>query len=115
MTGISVTRVAIAPALAVLLLALPHAAAAQEHKISGNVFGQCAHPISLAIKIAACSEASQATSFPWILHWVYRELARAQRDNGERDKAIVSYARSLAARPDDIVRAEMDRLAPLTQ
>ena len=115
MTGVSVRRVAIAPALALILLALPHAAAAQEHKISGNAFGQCAHPSSLAIKIAACTEASKATSFPWILHWVYRELARAQRENGERDKAIVSYARSLAARPDDAVRQEMDALGPLTQ
>jgi len=46
---------------------------------------------------------------------VYRELARAQRENGERDKAIVSYARSLAARSDEAVRQEMDSLAPLTQ
>jgi hypothetical protein len=93
---------------------LPHTARAQEPTVFGNVFGQCAHPTSLTVKIAACTQASKATSFPWILHWVYRELARAQRENGEHDRAIVSYARSLAAREDSAVRDEMEKLAPLT-
>src|SRR5262249_31659105 len=43
-------------------------------KSSGDMFGQCAHPSSLEAKIAACTGASRATTFPWILHWVYREL-----------------------------------------
>ena len=34
---------------------------------------------------------------------------------GKRDKAIVSYAHSLAAREDSAVREEMESLAPLTQ
>lgn len=99
---------------AVIVLFLPYMADAQGLKLPGDVFGQCAHPSSPEIKIAACTKASKATSFPWILHWVYRELARAQRDRGERDQAIVSYARSLAAREDSAVREEMQSLEPLT-
>jgi len=101
------------PVAVVFIIA--HTAGAEAPRPPGNVFGQCARPSNLELKIAACTEASQATSFPWILHWVYRELARAQRENGERDKAIVSYARSLAAREDSTVRDEMDSLTPLTQ
>jgi len=88
---------------------------AQAPRPSGEPFGQCAHPSSLEVKLATCSEASKATDFPWILHWVYRELARAQRQHGQQDKATVSYARSLAAREDAAVRQEMESLAPPTQ
>jgi hypothetical protein len=99
----------------VMALIFPYAIGAQAPKGSGDVFGQCAHSIRLEMKIAACAAASGATSFPWILHWVYRELARAQRDHGERDNAIVSYERSLAAQEDSAVRKEMESLVPLTQ
>jgi hypothetical protein len=116
MAGFAAKRIAIETlALALVVLILPYTAGAQAPRPSANVFGQCAHPSSLEIKIAACTEASKATPFPWILHWVYRELARAQREHGEPDKAIVSYARSLAARQDGAVREEMENLAPLTQ
>jgi hypothetical protein len=107
-------RVAISTMVLALVLVLPHAAGAGPAS-SANVFGQCAHPTTLEMKIAACTDASKSTSYPWILHWVYRELARAQREHGERDQAIVSYARSLAAREDATVREEMDSLSPLTQ
>jgi hypothetical protein len=99
MTRFRVTRLT-TWTLTLVALILPHTASAQVLTSSVNVFGQCAHSSSLDIKIAACTEASQTTSYPWILHWVYRELARAQRHRGEREKAIVSYARSLAARDD---------------
>ena len=115
MNRFAAKRIAITLLAPVIMIILPHAVGAQAPRPSGDVFGQCAHLSSLEIKIAACVEATKATSFPWILHWVYRELARAQRDRGERDKAIVSYARSLAAREDSAVREEMESLAPLTQ
>jgi hypothetical protein len=102
-------------ALVIMIIIFPYTADAQAPNPSGEPFGQCARPSSLPVKIAACTQASKATTFPWILHWVYRELARAQRENGEREKAIVSYARSLAARDDLAVRKEMESLAPLTQ
>lgn len=38
-----------------------------------------------------------ATSYPWILQWVHRELARAHGERGEIQKALTSYAKSLAA------------------
>jgi len=37
-------------------------------------------------------------------------LARAQRDHGERDAAVASYARSLAARDNQATREEMEAL-----
>ncbi|HXW25317.1 MAG TPA: hypothetical protein VEK73_11250 [Xanthobacteraceae bacterium] len=105
------------PALAIALgaLVIPVAAAAQAPVASANPFGQCACHHSLDIKMAACTEAAKATSYPWILHWVYRELARAQRERGDTGAAVASYARSLAAKEDDAVRMEMESLAPLTQ
>jgi hypothetical protein len=115
MTRFAAKCFAIATVAIALVLTLPHAASAGTPMSSANVFGQCAHPSNLEIKIAACTEASQSTSYPWILHWVYRELARAHRENGERDKAIVNYAHSLAAREDATVREEMESLTPLTQ
>jgi hypothetical protein len=99
--------------LALVLVATPHKAGAEV--FLGNAFGQCARHDDLAVKIIACKEAAKMTPYPWILQWVYRELARAQRDHGERDAAIASYARSLAARDSDAVRKEMDALGPLTQ
>jgi hypothetical protein len=101
--------------LALVLLATPHKAGAEVTVFLGNAFGHCARHNDLAVRIAACKEAAQMTPYPWILQWVYRELARAQRDHGDRDDAIVSYARSLAARDDKAVRQDMEALAPLTQ
>jgi hypothetical protein len=104
------------PALAIALAALAAPTArAQAPVSSANAFGLCATQSDLAVKIAACTQASQATPFPWILHWVYRELARAQRDSGNAQQAIMSYARSLAAQEDASVRREMDSLGPLPQ
>jgi len=79
-----------------------------------EVFGECAHQKGLDMKIASCIQASRSTSYPWILHWVYRELARAQLERGEIQKAIVSYAQSLAAEERESVRREMERLILLT-
>jgi hypothetical protein len=101
--------------LALVLLATAPKANAEAAMISASAFGLCAHHSDLVVKIAACKEATRLTSYPWILHWVYRELARAQRDRGERDNALVSYARSLAAKDDKAVREEMEALGPLTQ
>jgi hypothetical protein len=95
-----------------LLLATPNKAGAEVAVFLGNAFGHCARHDDVAVKIAACKEAAKMTPYPWILQWVYRELARAQRDHGERDAAVASYARSLAARDNDAVRKEMDALGP---
>jgi hypothetical protein len=104
------------PALAIALAALAAPTAGAQTPISSaNAFGLCATQSDLAVKIAACTQASQATPFPWILHWVYRELARAQRDSGKAGQAIVSFARSLAAQEDPSVRREMDSLGSLPQ
>jgi hypothetical protein len=62
-------------------------------------------------KIASCIEASKSTSYPWILHWVYRELARAHRERGEIQKAIASYAQSLAAEEREAVRRKWRSLS----
>jgi hypothetical protein len=101
--------------LALVLLANPPKAGAEVAVFLGNAFGHCARHDDLVVRIAACKEAVKMTPYPWILQWVYRELARAQRDHGERSDAIVSYARSLAARDSDAVRKEMEALGPLTQ
>jgi|SRR5215475_4282056 len=82
---------------------------------SADALGMCAHQTDLDRKIASCIEASKSTSYPWILHWVYRELARAHRDRGDIQKAIASYAQSLAAEEREAVRREMEELALLTQ
>jgi len=102
-------------ALSLVLIATPHHAGAEASVFLGNAFGQCARDNDLVVKIAACKAAAKMTPYPWILRWVYLELARAQRDHGERNDAIVSYARSLAARDDKAVREEMEALGPLTQ
>ena len=91
-------------ALALIALVLPLEA-------SANTFGHCAQQRNLELKITACSEASKSTSYPWILHWVYRELARAHRERGEIELAFASYTQSLAAREHEGVRREMEKLA----
>jgi len=73
-----------------------------------NVFGECAHQRDLDNKVASCTEASRSTSYPWILQWVHRELARAHRERGEIHKAIASYAQSLVAEERESVRREME-------
>jgi len=80
---------------------------------SANVLGTCAHHWDLDKKITACIEASKSTSYPWILHWVYRELARAYRERGEIQKAITSYEQSLAAEEREPIRREMEEIAHL--
>ena len=100
---------------ALLLLATSHKAVAEPAVFLGNAFGHSARHDDLAAKIAACKEAAKMTPYPWILQWVYRELARAQRDHGERDAAIASYARSLVARDNQATREEMEALGPFTQ
>jgi len=82
---------------------------------SAEAFGECAHQKNLDKKVAACIDASKATSYPWILQWVHRELARAHRERGEIQKALTNYAKSLAAEERDWVRREMEELALLTQ
>jgi hypothetical protein len=99
--------------LALIAFIVPYKATAQAPISSADAFGQCAKQNDLDTKIAACMEASKATPYPWILHWVYRELARAQRGHGESEKAIISYERSLAAREDTEVRREMENLVAL--
>src|SRR5262249_19701323 len=96
-------------ALAILAMVVP------VDNASAEVFGECAHQRNLDIKIASCIEASRSTSYPWILHWVYRALARAQRERGEIQAAITSYEKSLAAEERPWVRQEMEDLAGLTQ
>ena len=91
-------------ALALISVAIPLEA-------SANPFGQCAHQRDLERKIASCIEASKSTSYGWILHWVYRELAHAHRERGEIEQAISSYAQSLAAEEREGVRREMEQLA----
>jgi hypothetical protein len=110
------TRVYV-PAMSIALATLigPLEARAQAPMASGNAFGQCATQSDVVMKIAACTQASTATPYPWILHWVYRELARAHREHGETRQALLSYARSLEAHEDPAVRREMESLAPPAQ
>lgn len=98
------------PALAVAFIAL-----LSTREASADALGKCAHQTDLDKKIASCIEASKSTSYPWILQWVYRELARAHRDRGDIQKAIASYAQSLAAEERQEVRREMEELVLLTQ
>jgi len=69
-----------ASVLALIGMANPAAARA-------DVFGLCSHQRNLEDKIAACIQATKSTSYPWILQWVHRELARAQRERGELQEA----------------------------
>jgi hypothetical protein len=83
-------------------------------QLSAEVFGECAHQTNLDKKIASCSQASKLTSYPWILQWVYRELARAHRERGEVEKAIANYEQSLVAEEHDEVRKELQELNLIT-
>ena len=96
------------PAMAVAFIAL-----LTTREASADAFGQCAHQTDLDRKIASCIEASKSTSYPWILHWVYRELASAYRERGEIQKAITSYEQSLAAEEREPIRREMEEIARL--
>jgi hypothetical protein len=98
------------PAMAVAFIAL-----LSTREASAEAFGNCAYQTDLDRKIASCIEASKSTSYPWVLHWVYRELARAHRKRGEIQKAIASYAQSLIAEERESVRREMEELILLTQ
>jgi tetratricopeptide (TPR) repeat protein len=98
------------PVMAVALIAL-----LSPREASADSLGACARQGDLDKKIASCIEASKSTSYPWILHWVYRELARAYRERGEIQKAIASYEQSLATEERESVRREMEELFPLTQ
>ena len=82
---------------------------------SADIFGECARQKHLDRRIAACIEASRLTAYPWILHWVYRELARAYRERGELEKATASYAQSLAAEERQWLGREMEELLLVTQ
>lgn len=77
-----------------------------------NPFGQCAQQSNLVVKVAACEVAAKSTPYPWILQWVYRERARAHRELGEVDSAIVYFEKSLQAKEDAGVRQEMEALTP---
>ncbi len=98
--------------LAVALLALMPLAPPPE--ASANAFGHCAHERDVEKRVVACAKAARSTSYPWILHWVYRELARAHRERGEVKQAIASYARSLAAQERAAVRRELQELSQLS-
>ena len=101
--------------LATAAIFIPIRATAQVLITPGDAFGRCATQKSIDLKIAFCTEATRSTTYPWILCWVYLELARAHRARGETDRAIVNYARSLAAQENAAVRGEMDSLIPLMQ
>ena len=75
-----------------------------------DCFGICANNANVDKRIVACTEAEQHTTYPRILHWVQRELARALSERGEYDKAIGYYKRSLSSSPSDHVQIEMDEL-----
>jgi uncharacterized protein DUF3306 len=77
---------------------------------SANSFGRCAQQGNPQLKIAACTEASTLTSYPRVLRWIYREMARAHRERGEIELARLKYLQSLAAQEDEVVRREMQEL-----
>ena len=87
-------------------------AIAQGLRADFNPFGQCAQQTNLSLKVAACEVASKSTPYPWILQWVYREQARAHRELGEIDKAIVYFEKSLQSKEDAGVRQELEALTP---
>jgi hypothetical protein len=72
------------------------------------VFGQCAHQHDLDKKIVACNAAAKSTVYAKVLHWVYRELARAHHARGEIDLAVIWYKLSLDADDREAVRLEMN-------
>ena len=91
------------PVMAVVVIGL-----LSPREVSANVLGICAHHWDLDKKIASCIEASKSTSYPWILQWVYRELARAYHcwtaetgNDGTKHGATfhVDSATMLAGRP----------------
>lgn len=57
--------------------------------------------------------AVQLTNSRPVLHWVYRELARGYREQGQTAQAISSYLDALAARDRDAIRLEMAQLLVL--
>jgi len=80
-----------------------------------DVFDSCAHERNVDEKITACMQATKSTSYPWILQWVYRELARSYRERGEIQQAITNYERSLALEEREETRREMEELTLLAQ
>jgi hypothetical protein len=84
-------------------------------EVHADVFGRCAHERDLDEKIASCVEAAKSTSYPQILQWVYRELARGHRERGEIQGAITNYHRSLALEEHAEIRREMQELELLAQ
>jgi hypothetical protein len=104
------TRVCNLTAVASTLVLIGVAIPLEAH---ADPFGQCAHRRNLEEKIAGCSQAAKSTSYPWILQWIYRELARSQRERGELHEAIISYELSLAAEEREEIRREMEQLTIL--
>lgn len=70
-------------------------------------YGQCLHQQDQDRKRDACVEASRSTPYPWVLQWVYRELARIHRDRSDLLQAVQYYEQSLAAEPHESVRHEL--------
>ena len=99
------TRSAMCAASVLALIGMANPAAAR-----ADVFGLCPHQRNLEDKIAACIQATKSTSYPWILQWVHRELARAQRERGELQEVIFSLERSLAAEEREEVQRELEAL-----
>lgn len=98
MKRLSASGVALALALAIPLEA------------KANDLGQCAHQRDPEKKIASCIEALKSSPYPGVLHWVYREMARAHRERGDIQSATTSYTLSLAAEDREGVRREMEEL-----
>lgn len=92
-------------ATAAFMLALIGAAFQVEAR--SDFFSRCAHQYDLDKKIISCIEASRSTRYPWILQWVYWELARVYRERGDIQHAIASYARSLVAEVRETTLREM--------
>jgi hypothetical protein len=102
-------RLMLAAGLALLIGGLGMSGSANAH-----VFGKCARQENFELKLEACEAASRLTSFPWVLHWVYREMARAYRARGEISSAAAAYRKSLSASERAAVRQEMEQLVVLT-
>ncbi len=84
------------------------------HKVYAHLFGRCARHSNAEVKIESCLAATRLTASPAILHWVYREMARAHRERGEIPQAVTGYMHSLAARDREAVRQEMEQLLALS-
>jgi hypothetical protein len=83
-------------------------------KVHAHLFGRCSHHQNAEVKIKSCLAATRLTASPTVLHWVYREMARAHRERGEISQAIVGYLHALAARDREAVRQEMEQLLALS-